>query len=178
VRSFALAVALTLSSAVLLADDHSVIFDEDIDFSIFKTFTLREGAMRSDRPELKFPAVMQNLGGAIRAALTARGLKEAADRADLVVEYSVTGQDYDIGPFGRANAVRSGSRGGRGAGAIGGQVDFTEATLVIDLKRREPDELLWRGVYHDTEDQAAKLADALPKDAVTLLSQYPPRKKR
>ena len=177
-RAFALAVALILSTAVLTADDHSVIFDEDVDFSIFKTFTLREGVMRSDRPELRFPAVMQNLGGAIRVALTTKGLKEVPDRADLVVEYSVTGQDYDIGPFGRANVVRAGSRGRRGAGPSGGQVDFTDATLVVDLKRRDSDQLLWRGVYHDTEEEAAKLADALTKNAATLLSQYPPRRRR
>jgi hypothetical protein len=33
-------------------------------------------------------------------------------------------------------------------------------------------------VYHDTEKDAGKLADALPKDAAKLLSEFPPRKKK
>ncbi len=169
-------VVLALATAVLLADDHSVIFDEDVDFSIFKTFTMRAGRMTSERPELSFPAVMKTIGQAIRTSLTARGLKEVADRGDLLVEHSVAGVDYGIGPFGRPNAIRPGPRGGRGGRAM--QVDFTEATLVIDLKHGDPETLLWRGVFHDTENDARKLAEALPKDAATLLSQYPPQRRK
>lgn len=171
-------VVLALSSAVLLADDHTVLFDEDVDFSIFKTFSMRAGRMTSDRPELNFPAVMQALADAIRGPLTAQSLKEVAGRADLVVEYSVTGVDYGIGPFGRPHAIQPGQRGGRGSRANAMQVDFTEATLVIDLKQGEAGTLVWRGVYRDAENDAQKLARALPADAAKLLSQYPPRKKR
>ena len=45
-------VAPALSTAVLLADDHSVIFDEDVDFSTLSTFTMRDVRMSSDRPEI------------------------------------------------------------------------------------------------------------------------------
>jgi hypothetical protein len=168
---------VALSAAVLLADDHSIIFDEEVDFSTFKTFTMRDGRVTSDRPELNFPAAQKTLGEAIRTALTTRGLKEVADKADLVVEHSVAGVDYSIGPFGRANAIQPGQRG-RGGRASMGQVDFTEATLVIDLKRGDPGTLVWRGVYHDTENDARTLAVELPKDAAKLLSQYPPRRKK
>ncbi len=178
VRAFAsFCVALLLSATVLVADDHSVIFDEDVDFSTFKTFTMRDVRVESDRPELKFPAVTKTLGEAIRAALLARSLKDVPDKGDLVVESSVTGVDYGIGPFGRANVIRSGARG-RGQAASGATVDFTEATLVIDLKLASSGALVWRGVYHDTEHDAQKLAAALPKDATTLLSKFPPAKKK
>jgi Domain of unknown function (DUF4136) len=171
----ACAVALAVSAAVLFADDHSVIFDEDVDFSTFATFAIGEGHMASARPELNFPAVMQSLGGAIRLALTTRGLKEVPDHADLVAAYDVTGVDYAIGPFGRPNAIQpsSGRRMGR-AGSL--PVDFTEITLVVDLNHGTPAALVWRGVYHDTEKAARKLAEALPKDATSLLAEYPPKK--
>lgn len=171
-------VVLVLSSAVLVADDHSVLFDEDVDFSIFKTFTVREGRMASERPELNFPAVMKTLGEAIRATLASRGLTENPGRADVAVEYSVTGVDYNIGPFGRPNAIRPGQRGGRGSRGNAVPVDFTEVTLVIDLKHGDPGTLVWRGVYHDTENDARTLAEALPKDAAKLLSPYPPQRKK
>jgi hypothetical protein len=97
--------ALLLSSALVLADDHSVIFDEDVDFSAFKTFTMRDATITSARPELQFPAVAKSLGESIRAALVASCLKDLPDRGDLIAESSVKGVDYEIGPFGRANVV-------------------------------------------------------------------------
>ena len=159
--------AIVAASVVLSADDRSVIFDEDVDFSTFKTFAVKPGAMTSARPELNFPAVMGAIGERVRSALTAKGLKAVTDGADLAVTFTVTGVDYSIGPFGRPNAVRPGQRG-RGL-----PVDFTEATLVLDLSRTSPDALVWRGVFHDTEKEARKLAEALPKDAAELLSEYP-----
>ena len=169
-------VALVLSSTLLVADDHTVLFDEDVDFSVFKTFVMRDGKVTSARPELSFPAVMKTLTGTIRGALTARGLKPGDDTADLVVEFKATGVDYTVGPFGRASAVNP-ARAGRGRPS-GVAVDFTEVTLVIDLSRGEPRELVWRGVYHDTESDPQLLADALPSNAATLLAQYPPRRRK
>ena len=166
-----------LASATLLADDHVVLFDEDVDFSVFKSFIVGGGQMKSDRAELKFPAVMSALAEAIRTGFAARSLKESSDRSDLMVDFIVTGVDYAIGPFGRANIV-SGGRGRRGAPGAGMAVDFTEATLVIDVKDMRTSTLIWRGVFHDTENDARKLADALPRDAATLVAQYPPKKKQ
>jgi len=165
-----------LASATLLADDHVVLFDEDVDFTAFRTFVVGGGRMKSERAELQFPAVMASLAESIRAGLKARVLKEASDRPDLQVDFSVTGVDYAIGPFGRANVV-SGGRGRRGAPSGGAAVDFTEATLVIDVTEVRTGTLIWRGVFHDTEKDAQKLAEALPKDAATLAAEYPPRKK-
>lgn len=174
-KALALSLVLVLSSAVLLADDHTVLFDEDVDFSTFKTFRIGGGRMKSERPELKFPAVLTTITDAIRKGLTARSLKEVSDHPDLMADFSVTGKDFAIGMFGRPNVV-SGGRG-RGGRPNGGVVDFTEATLVVDLKEVRTDTLIWRGVYHDTEEDAQKLAEALPKDAAKLVETYPPRKR-
>ena len=172
-RAFAVCAVIALSSAILLADDRVVLFDEDVDFSTFKTFIIGSGRMKSDRPELKFPAVMTSLAEAIRSGLRSKSLKEVSDNASLIVDFSVTGVDFVIGDFGRPNPVGAGGRGR--AGSV--TVDFTEATLVIDLKDGRSNTLIWRGVYHDTENQARRLAEALPKDAAALVSEYPPRKK-
>jgi len=165
--------AVILASAVLVADDHTVIFDEDVDFSTLRTFDVRDARMSSERPELTFPAVMKAIDESVRGALVARGLKLMTDHPDLVAEYRVAGVDYSIGPFGRPNVITPG-RGGRGRAM---SVDFTEATLVIDLSRPDPKVLIWRGVFHDTENDARILAVALPKDAAKLLSEFPPKKK-
>jgi hypothetical protein len=169
--------ASCLVAPALAADDYSVSFDHDVDFTAFRTFRLGPGELTSERPELQFPAVRTSVGGAIRTALMARGLREVPDRADLVVDFSVVGVDYAIGSFGRPNAIRPGQRG-RGGRASGGAVDFTEARLVIDLSHGDPAALVWRGVFYDTEANAARLAQSLPKDAATLLGAYPPKRGR
>lgn len=178
VRTLVCLIGLMLSSAVLIADDRSVLFDEEANFSSFKTFKMRDGTLASQRPELNSPIAAKKLADAIRAALTAKGLREAPDPADLVVEHAVTTLDFGIGPFGRANPINPGQRGSRGRGGSPARVDFTDATLVIDLKAGDPRALVWRGVYNATEKTAATLADTLPESAGKLLSVYPPKRKK
>jgi hypothetical protein len=171
-----LLIGLLLSTAVLAADDRTVLFDEDADFSTFKTFTLREGNIGSPRPELNNPITIKKITDAIRSALVTKGLKDSPGPSDLAVEFKVTAADFEIGPFGRVNPL-----GGRGRGrgpAPTSQPDFTDATLVIDLRAGDPGRLVWRGVYNDTENSPAKLAEALPKDALRLLADYPPKRKK
>jgi len=62
--------------------------------------------MKSDRPELKFPAVMTSLAEAIRSGLRSKSLKEVSDNASLMVDFSVTGVDFVIGPFGKPNGQK------------------------------------------------------------------------
>ena len=51
--------------------------------------------------------------------------------------------------------------------------DFTEGTLVIDVTRADTRELVWRGVYHDSEPDPSKVAAAIPAHAAKLLSRFP-----
>jgi hypothetical protein len=173
-RALALCSVVALAATLVFADDHVVLFDEDVDFSTFKTFMIGSGRMKSDRPELGFPAVTATIAEAIRTGLISKSLKEVSDSPGLMVDFHVTGKDFVIGSFGKPNPVTP--RGGRG-GTGGAAVDFTEATLVIDLQDVRSKTLIWRGVYHDTESDARRLAEALPKDAAVLMSEYPPKKR-
>jgi hypothetical protein len=176
VRVTPLIAALLLSSAVFAADDRTVLFDPDVDFSTFKTYVLFEGKVNSRQPEITSQITLKLIADAIHTALAARSLKNSSDHPDLIVEYGVTTADFQIGPFGRANPV-----GGRGRGRTTTEAqrpDFSEATLVLDMKAGPDRALIWRGVYNDTEGDLGKLAQALPKDAATLLAEYPPKRKK
>jgi hypothetical protein len=175
-RVASLCAAVLIASVVVAADERSVLFDEDVDFSMFRSFALRNAGVTSDRPELSSPLVMQAIGDAIRASLVGRGLGDGGARADVVVEYSVSGVDFEVGPFGRPWPIEAG-RGGRGGRRDAVKVAFTEATMVIDVKREDSRALVWRGVYRIADGEMQKLVDALPKNAVRLLSQYPPKRK-
>jgi Domain of unknown function (DUF4136) len=175
-RSGLLLLGVLLCSVVLAADDRTVLFDEDVDFSKFKTFAVADGHVQSNQPDLNSPITIKKITDAIRSALIAKKLTEGSVPADLTVQFNVTTKDYEIGPFGGVNPL-----GGRGRGrgpASTREPDLTDATLVIDFRTAGAGELVWRGVYNDTENGPAKVAEALPKDALNLLADFPPKKKR
>ena len=166
---------LAVGAVVSAADDHTVLFDRDIDFSTFRTFLVVAPTVSSVRPELKFPALTTSIVDVARETLVARGLSEGNASADLALTVWLFSVDYGIGPYGRPGVVNGPLRGRSGASS-GLTVDYTEASLVIDLHRRSDRLLIWRGVYHDEEKDQGKFAGTLPKGAASLLSQYPPRK--
>jgi hypothetical protein len=165
-----------LSSAILLADDRSVLFDPDINFSAFKTFAAPDGAIASRRPEFNNPVAIRNLTSAIRGALVAKGLKEGS-APDLIVLYRVTSVDFDVNPWARIGALHEARRTGRPP-AETPRTDVTDATLEVHLLSGDPPSIIWRGVYNDTEKSAKTLAESLPRHATRLLADYPPGKKK
>ena len=176
--------ALLLTSATLRADDHNVDLDKSTDFSKLTRFMIRPGKIDSGRQELNNSIVIKKLSDAIRMALLSKGLIEVSTQPDVIVEFTASGVDYNIGPGGIANPIsasrgdRGGSRGARGPDGSGerGPVDFSIGTLVIDVTAAQPSRLIFRGVYHDNEKSSFKLGEKFPDDAKKLLSQYPGRK--
>jgi hypothetical protein len=167
-------------ATVMFADDHTVEFDKNGDFSKLRTFAVREGKISSGRQELNNSLVVRKTSDAIRASLTSRGLTESSSQPDVIVEFSASGRDYTIGPGGRASVIDESRppediRGRRGHGDA--PVRYSEGTLIIDVKRAQTSELVWRGIYNDHEKNSAKLGQKLPDNARKLLSEYPSRRK-
>jgi hypothetical protein len=173
-RTGFLLLGVLVFTAVLAADDRTVLFDEDVDFSKFKTFAIADGHVQSNQPDLNSPITIKKVTDAIRSALIAKKLTEASTPADLTVQFNVATKDYEIGPFGGVNPL-----GGRGRGRATStrEPDITDATLVIDFRTAGAGELVWRGVYNDSEKGPAKAAEALPKNALNLLADFPPKKR-
>lgn len=154
-------IAVAGSAAILRADDLSTTMAPGADFTAFKTFTVHDGTVDSGRPELDNPLFVKKLVKTIRAALEARGLTHAMAQPDLIVDFTLTGEDFAVG-------ARSPARG------LGPQpVRFTEGTLVIDLTKPGDHEPLWRGVYRDDETTGSKLMQKLPDDARKLMEKLP-----
>jgi hypothetical protein len=156
-RTAALLMGTMLWAAPAFSDHHNVNFDHHADFTKLKTFAMREGKGDSYQPELNNGLVVKKIADAIRAQLISKGLKETFNGPDVLVDFSITGEDF--------NEQR------------GGPVTQSEGTLVIDLVKRESSALIWRSVYRDSESNAAKVAQNLPNDVKKSLSPYPPRQK-
>ena len=163
---------VALSSASLVADDYIVLLDDDVDFSTLRTFTVRDVNVTSQHPALGSPILKNQLRDAALAALTERGLRAASNQPALIVDCSVRGVNFTVDRTGRPVEQRN-TRGDRRRKPR----DFTEGTLVIDVTRADTRELVWRGVYHDTEQDPSRIAAALPAHAAKLLSRFPRPKK-
>jgi hypothetical protein len=160
-RATVLGIVMVLST-VVLADTRHIEFDEQADFTAFKTFVVREGRASSRKAELNNALFLKTIEDAIRSSLSARGLKEVADQSDVVVTFRLAEQ-------GQRGVVGTGIRNMR-------VIQTSEGTLVIEMTN--DNKLVWQGTYTDDEGDAAKLAKKLPDDAKKLISQYPPKKKR
>jgi hypothetical protein len=163
----ALIFMLSLMAPALLADYRHIDFDEKVDFSRLKTFTVRDGRITTNAPELNSSFARKKIVDSIRAQLVAKGLSETQNRPDLVAT-------YELGARGARGVqeVPSGPRGNPRAEAF----SYTEVTLVVDLAGSDS-QSVWRGIYRDDERNPSKLANNLPRNIEKLFSQYPPKKK-
>lgn len=178
--SLATLLALLLWAPAPAAGDFVVDHDRHQDFRSFRTFTLRGADVAIDRPEIANPLIIERTTAAIRAALLARGLREASEDADLLVDWSIQGQGFFVNEWGHAIPLAGGEnrtpwRPRRGPG--GGPDSFTEGTLVIDMTQASTGLLVWRGVHREKQRQVAGIADKLPAYARRMLARYPAVKK-
>lgn len=173
-QSVFMAMLLALCATAGSAADYIVDRDHGVDFSTFRTFAIRNTTMGIDRPETMNPIVIAHTTGVIRAALVARGLREAAEGADLLVDWQVRGQGMFIGPGGQPRPTNY----GQGGNHPGGQpLTFVEATLVLDMTAASSGLLIWRGVLRNKDRDAGEVAKNLPGYAKKLLAGYPRGKK-
>src|SRR5580765_4881155 len=92
-------VCLILPAALMIADTHRVLADGQTDFSAFKTFVIREGYPTSGQPPSgnqgtkrtpdADPKLTQAVRDALRLTLSAKGIKEKLDSADLIVNFRI-----------------------------------------------------------------------------------------
>jgi hypothetical protein len=173
-----LMLVIAVFSPALMADDHIVDFDRQVDFSAIRTFAFRSTSVTVNRPELRNQVVIDGTTAFIRSVLISRGLKESSDNPDVLVDWEVFGQGFAVNEWGRAIAteVRPRDRFQNGNAQGGAQDTFIEGVLVLDMTARSSGLLIWRGVYRDNENNSAKLAMNLQANAKKLLARYPGKK--
>jgi hypothetical protein len=146
------------------ADEISVSVDPKADFTLFKTFVIRDRKINSDRPELDNRLFIKKLESMVRAGLKAKGLTEAGSGPDLLVDLTLVGEDINT----------TTRQPGSGMGLE--PYRLTAGTLMIDMKRPGDRDPVWRGVYRDDEQTGSKLVQKLPDDARKLIEKYPKRR--
>ena len=166
-RIAALLITVTVA-APAFAQNITTEHDETVDFSKFKTFSIREGEIKTKTPALSSELTKKRIETEIEKALTAKGLKRAAGPADLNVFYGLgatRGTDteaYPAGLRGRATRIV--------------KVPNAEGTLIIDMRDPTTRSLVWRAVATEDEPNPSKLADKLDDMVKKSIQKYPPKK--
>lgn len=143
--------------------------DESADFSKYKTFRVGEGQLKSKSPSLNSDLTRRKIDTEIRKRLIEKGLSEATGQPDLNVQFrlgSAPRSEVDAFPVGRY---------GRGTRRVVTQ--YTEGTLIIDLRDTSRRELVWRAVVVEEKGDPAKIADRLDEMVKKAIEKYPPKKK-
>jgi hypothetical protein len=162
-------ILILLAALGAFAQKVTVEFDEAVDFSKFKTFTIRDGQLNSKNPALNSELVKKRIDADIERYLTAKGLTMVSERPDLNVRYR-------FGSARRAEVERY-PAGWRGLGTRVVKVPYTEGTLVIDLRDPSTRSLVWRGIASEEKSDATKIEGKLDDMVRKALEKYPPKQK-
>lgn len=160
---------LALLPAVAAAQKVTVEFDESADFSQYKTFALRQGQLNSKNPTLNSDLVRKNIDAAIRRRLAEKGLTEVDGQPDLNVRYSLGSA--------RRREVEAYPAGWRGLGTRRVVIPRTEGTLVLDLRDRKQQSLVWRSVAVEEKSDPNQISEHLDDMVRKSIDKYPPKKK-
>jgi hypothetical protein len=143
-------------------------FDQNVDFSKFRTFAIRDGRLNSGNPALNSDLVKKQIEADIQRDLVARGLVLVTGRSDLNVRYT-----FGAAPRMEREAYPA---GWRGWGTQIVRVPYTEGTLVIDLRDPTTRSLVWRGIATEEKDDASKIQKKVDDMVRKATDKYPPKK--
>ena len=165
-RVHLLALAATFGA---LAQKVTVEFVQNIDFSRYKTFAIRDGQLNSRNPALNSELVKKRIDADIERYLTARGLTVASGKSDLNVRYRLGAA--------RRTELEAYPAGWRGWGTRVVRVPYTEGTLVIDLRDPATRSLVWRAIASEEKSDATKIEGKLDDMVKKSIEKYPPKQK-
>jgi len=184
-RLLGLASAFVLVASIAPAQDVGYNFDQQADFSKYKTYkwvTVKGGEQPNE-------LVAKQIADAIDRQLATKGLtKTDSDTADLYVAYQVAvDQEKQMTTFSTGYGMGPGWGGRYYGGYYGGGGTTTATTstinvgtVAIDMYDREAKQLVWRGMASKQLDPKAKpdkRQKNLDKAMEKLLKNYPPKKK-
>jgi hypothetical protein len=161
--------ALAAAAAFAAAQKIDTEFDESTDFSRFKTFTLRDGQINAKAAALNNELVRKKIENEIRKSLVSKGLTEVSAMPNLNVRYTLGAA--------RRNEVDTYPAGWRGLRTRRVVTQYTEGTLVIDLRDTSKRALVWRAIAVEDKSNPSKVEDRLDEMVRKSFDKYPPKKK-
>jgi hypothetical protein len=163
-----IALLFAVFSSLALCQKVSIEFDETRDFSDYKSFAIDAGALNSKNPSLNNELVKKKIEEEIRRRLVEKGLTEVQTRPDLNVRYSLGS--------GRRVETEAYPAGWRGYGTRIVRRNYTEGTLILDLRDAKKHDLVWRAIAVEENSDPMKVKDHLADMVKKSIEKYPPKK--
>jgi len=158
-----------LAPAAASAQKVTVEFDQDADFSKYKTFAIRGGQLNSQSPALNSELTKKRIESDIARDLAAKGLTSAEGKADLNVRYRLGAA--------RKSEVERYPAGWRGLRTRTVRVQHAEGTLTIDLHDAAAKSLVWRAIASEEKNNASDIANHLDDMVRKAIDKYPSKSK-
>jgi len=161
--------AIIAAPAFLAAQKIETEFDQSADFSKFKSFTIREGQINAKAAALNNELVRKRIENDIRSSLKAKGMFEATTgQGDFNVRFTLGA--------GRRNEVDVYPAGWYGLGRRRVVTQYTQGTLVIDLRDAAKREPVWRAIATAEKNTPADVEKKLDDMVRKSFDKYPPKK--
>ena len=184
-RIFGLTTALMLVAAVAYGQDVSYNFDQQADFSKYKTYRW----VQVKDAEQVDALTAQQITAAFEKQLALKGLTKAeGDAADLAIAYQVAISQEKQAQTWDSGGMYGPGWGGRYYGGYygGGMSTTTTSTIYIgsvalDMYDAAGKNLVWRSLASkqiDTKAKPEKREKNLNKGAAKMLKNYPPKPKK
>ena len=169
-KSFIFLLSLAAISASY-AQDISVEYDKNRDFTIYKTFSLAEGEIITPKDQRKVSD--EQIHKWVREAITEELKEKGLTHLDSLGDLKVT---YIIGSLERSG-LSTNANGGIGAGLV--MNDYEQSSFVIDMNDRQ-NFLIWRinGVTSTNSPNASTMIDEVVGKGFKKFSVKPKKKKK
>jgi hypothetical protein len=161
--------AFVWSPAFLVAQKIDTEFDQAADYSKYKSFAIRDGQLNAKAAALNNDLVRKRIENDIRAALIAKGLFEATTgQPDLNVRFTLGAA--------RRNEVDVYPTGWYGLGQRRVVTQYTQGTLVMDLRDTAQRALVWRAIASAEKNTPSDVEKKLDDMVRKSFDKYPPKK--
>jgi hypothetical protein len=153
-------------------------------FRNYKTFAWQPPDIQTDNPKYSGEMVDTEIKGNVRSELQARGLQEVPENQnpDLLITYHIYTQNKQQISGGYYGGYYpgwgwGGYYGGWGYGGIGyyspSVYNYTEGTLILDVKDARTNSMVWRGSIDGDVTNARKLDKRIDKGVHSIMEEFP-----
>jgi hypothetical protein len=173
------AIMLTVLASCAVTD-----IDRSADFTQYRTFNWGKAESRVTSPEYKSDLIDKKIKTSVEKEFAKRGIVHNRKNPDFVVSFQTVTEKkaehtgpyyYGFRPFYPFSFYRYGGFGFPYWGAGPSMYTYTEGTLIIDIRDKATNELVWRGSVNGNVNNVAGLQKQLDKAVKAIMKKYPIR---
>lgn len=161
--------------------------DRKVDFNRYRTFAWGEAEINVENPIYKSDLINRNIKTTVENEFAKRGITYNAKKPDFLVSYhtytekkeETTRNNTFYGPFIPFGfgyyPLAYGWRFPYGYGWSNNyrNYSYTEGTLIVDIKDRRTDEVIWRGSVSGNVNNVKNLQKQIQKGIKAIMKKYP-----